>query len=224
MKNTQAEQNNDLQASYNSQFAVTLRGLLAFSPRTGERTTYKTLAEHLNVKQQSVSSWANGTTIADTKHIAPLADYFGVTCDYLLGREPAYSHAVTNISDITGLAPEAVDVLKIGANNTKANAARDDNNEIQDNYEIKALNHLIANCNSALLQIGLYLFAEIDAPEKAHIKHTDMNLSGTEEYIRRGMLTTLNEKLMNYRKMLTDNGGDLPLRLVLDDYEQSRRG
>ena len=72
-------------ASFNSSFAVILRGLLARSPRTGEKTTYKTIAEYLGVKQQSVSSWANGTTIPDTKHIAPIAVFFGASCDYLLG-------------------------------------------------------------------------------------------------------------------------------------------
>jgi transcriptional regulator with XRE-family HTH domain len=85
MKNTQPKRNNDVQDNYNSKFAVNLRELLEKSPRTNERTTYKTLAEHLNVKQQSVSSWANGTTIADTKHLAPIAEYFGVSTDYLLG-------------------------------------------------------------------------------------------------------------------------------------------
>jgi transcriptional regulator with XRE-family HTH domain len=85
MKNTQPKRNIDVQDNYNSKFAVNLRELLEKSPRTNERTTYKVLAEYLNVKQQSVSSWANGTTIADTKHLAPIAEYFGVSTDYLLG-------------------------------------------------------------------------------------------------------------------------------------------
>jgi transcriptional regulator with XRE-family HTH domain len=66
-------------------FAMMIKELLDKSPLTGEKTTYKTLAEHLGVKQQSVSSWANGVTIPDTKHIVPIAKYFGVSCDYLLG-------------------------------------------------------------------------------------------------------------------------------------------
>ena len=73
-------------ASYNSSFACILRGLLELSPKTEEKTTYKALANYLGVKQQSVSSWANGSTVPDTKHIAPLAVFFGVSCDYLLGR------------------------------------------------------------------------------------------------------------------------------------------
>ena len=70
----------NLSASFDYITAIKLRELLK-----EKRTTYKELAEHLDVKQQSVSSWANGTTIPDTKHIAPIAEYFGVTTDYLLG-------------------------------------------------------------------------------------------------------------------------------------------
>ena len=70
--------------NFNSPLAVKLRELLKHSSKTGGKTTYKILAEYLNVKQQSVSSWVNGTTVPDTKHIAPIAEYFGVTTDYLL--------------------------------------------------------------------------------------------------------------------------------------------
>jgi len=82
MKKSTVEEN------YNAQFAAILRGLLKYSPKTNKRITYKALAEYLGVKQQSVSSWANGTTIPDTKNIAPIAVFFGVSCDYLLGLNP----------------------------------------------------------------------------------------------------------------------------------------
>jgi transcriptional regulator with XRE-family HTH domain len=113
MKNTQAERNNDVQEKYNSQFAVTLRELLEKSPRTNERTTYKALAEKLNVKQQSVSSWANGDTIADTKHLAPIAEYFGVSTDYLLGLTEFKKADVSEreINEKYGLFDEALNAL-----------------------------------------------------------------------------------------------------------------
>jgi hypothetical protein len=92
-----------------------------------------------------------------------------------------------------------------------------------DYYEIKAINHLIANCNSALTQIGLYLFGKLEMPERIPIKGASINLVGADEYVRRGMLKTLEEKLMNYRKMLLDNGGDLPLNLVLEKTRTDRK-
>ena len=76
----------DFNSAYNSPFATKLREVLARSPKTGEKVTYKMLAEYLHVKQQSVSAWATGTTTPELKHLTPIADYFGVSVDYLLKR------------------------------------------------------------------------------------------------------------------------------------------
>ena len=105
--------NSSVTAQFNSSFAVILRGLLERSPKTGKKTTYKTLAEYLEVKQQSVSSWANGTTIPDTKHIAPIADFFDVSCDYLLGMTKTKTTNVVLrwISEFVGLSDEAIAAL-----------------------------------------------------------------------------------------------------------------
>jgi transcriptional regulator with XRE-family HTH domain len=69
---------------YNSTFARNLRECLEKHPLTGERTTYGKLGGILNVKPQSVSQWALGETTPDMKHIAPMAAYFGVDCNFLL--------------------------------------------------------------------------------------------------------------------------------------------
>jgi transcriptional regulator with XRE-family HTH domain len=108
--------NTTVEDKYNSQIASTLRKLLEDSPITHKRTTNKALAGYLCVKQQSVSSWANGTTIPDTKHIAPIAEYFGVSCDYLLGVHEAPTHQIQSISDATGLSTDAIDMLQHLAN------------------------------------------------------------------------------------------------------------
>jgi len=83
--------NSSVTSSFNSTFAVILRDLLECAPKTGKRTTYKTLAKFLGVKQQSVSSWANGITTPEAKHIVQIAVYFGVSCDFMLGRSRASS-------------------------------------------------------------------------------------------------------------------------------------
>ena len=115
--------NKTVDEKYNEPFAVRMRELLEISPKkyklleispetygktTKEtadyvKTTYKELADYLEVKQQSVSSWVNGITVPDTKHIVPIAEYFGVSCDYLL----------------TGIKHEYIDVhAKTGLSNT----------------------------------------------------------------------------------------------------------
>ena len=71
-------------ADYTSTFARILRELLERHPEHGGKTTYGKLGAVLGVKPQSISQWANGDTTPDMKHIAPLAKFFGVDCNYLL--------------------------------------------------------------------------------------------------------------------------------------------
>lgn len=44
-------------------------------------------AREINVAQNTVSNWERGTREPDNETLAKIADYFGVTTDYLLGRE-----------------------------------------------------------------------------------------------------------------------------------------
>ena len=44
------------------------------------------LAERLDVSRQAVSRWERDETMPDPDKIVVLADLFGVTTDYLLGR------------------------------------------------------------------------------------------------------------------------------------------
>ncbi len=52
--------------------------------RSGKRITQETLAKQLYVSPQAVSRWEQGLAVPDTAILVPLADYFGVTVDYLL--------------------------------------------------------------------------------------------------------------------------------------------
>lgn len=55
------------------------------------------LAEQLSVTKQSVSNWENDNILPSVEMLVKLAELFGVTTDYLLGRE-AYSRL-----DVSGL-------------------------------------------------------------------------------------------------------------------------
>lgn len=54
--------------------------------RKAKRMTQKELADTLHVSQQTVGSWETERAIPGADTLAQLADYFGVTTDYLLGR------------------------------------------------------------------------------------------------------------------------------------------
>ena len=47
------------------------------------------LAEAIGIGQRSLSNYETGKTNPDSEVILLLADYFGVSCDYLLGRTKA---------------------------------------------------------------------------------------------------------------------------------------
>lgn len=51
-------------------------------------TDQKDLATALGLKKQSISEWKAGRTKSYKKYIGQIADYFGVTTDYLLGNSP----------------------------------------------------------------------------------------------------------------------------------------
>ncbi len=47
----------------------------------------KDLCEHLGVGKQAFSDWKSGKSNSYTKYLPQIADYFGVSVDYLLGKE-----------------------------------------------------------------------------------------------------------------------------------------
>ena len=55
--------------------------------RKNKRLTQKELAEHIEVVQSKISSWESERLEPNLYRLIQLADYFGVTTDYLLGRE-----------------------------------------------------------------------------------------------------------------------------------------
>lgn len=50
--------------------------------------TQKELAEALNISFQTISKWENGITMPDITFLPPLAEYFGVELEVLLGMKP----------------------------------------------------------------------------------------------------------------------------------------
>ena len=57
--------------------------------RKVKNITQETLAEHLNISIPAVCKWERGETLPDIAMILPLANYFGVTTDELLGYDNA---------------------------------------------------------------------------------------------------------------------------------------
>lgn len=56
--------------------------------RQDRNLTQKDLAKYLHVSPGTVSNYENNIHLPDLEKILILANYFGVTTDYLLGRTP----------------------------------------------------------------------------------------------------------------------------------------
>ena len=57
------------------------------------------LAEKMNVTKQCVSNWENDNVLPSIEALVRLADLFGVSTDFLLGRESRVSLDITNLTE-----------------------------------------------------------------------------------------------------------------------------
>ena len=60
---------------------------LLFSAYRFQGLTAKDIADDMGIAQQSMSFYKIGHCLPGTENLLKLADYFGVSADYLLGRE-----------------------------------------------------------------------------------------------------------------------------------------
>lgn len=96
------------QEKYNSPFATNLRELIA-----QKGTTITALAKVLGISRQAVSQYADGTGQPNVDKLAMIADYFGVSADYLLGLSdiPTRNETIRGIHEKTGLWESAISAL-----------------------------------------------------------------------------------------------------------------
>ena len=86
-------------------------------------TTQSALAESIGVTRQTISQYANGQNTPDIETFVRIADYFGVSYDYLLGYSQSEKREHHSAVEQTGLSGKAVEILKTwveGVNETDA--------------------------------------------------------------------------------------------------------
>ena len=88
---------------YNTPFATVLRKLI-----TEKGCTHDELSKAIDVSRPTVGSWCLGNSSPDINTAGRIADYFGVSLDYLLNRstsrkidEYKAAHEVTGLSDLS---------------------------------------------------------------------------------------------------------------------------
>ena len=91
----------------NNVFAQRLAGLLS-----ANETPQKKLADHLSVTRQMVSLYANGQSVPDIDKFAKIAEFYGVSYNYLLGKSESKMSENTDIAKRLRLNDEAIRSLE----------------------------------------------------------------------------------------------------------------
>lgn len=94
---------------YDGTFALQLRRLMDKSPKTGRSVTQKELGEAVGVRAQTISLYINGNTQPAPDTLVKMAEFFGVSVDYLL---TGISAENIDINATLGLSEDAIAMLK----------------------------------------------------------------------------------------------------------------
>ena len=94
---------------YDNIFATRLRELMEQT-----KTTQGTLAKESGCSRQAISQYMDGSSIPNVDKLLSIADFFGVSTDYLLGREEKKNEKELQhiVSGYTGLSVEAIQYLR----------------------------------------------------------------------------------------------------------------
>lgn len=80
--------------------------------------TQEEVSKQTGIARTSILTYERGAGIPDSEKLYKLADYYGVSCDYLLGREDGTTHDTTYMMKELGLSEKSIEVLR--------NAKKDD--------------------------------------------------------------------------------------------------
>ena len=149
-----------------------------------------------------ISDWENGKGGINTENIIKLADYFGVTCDFLMrGYEPEYVAVGRDL----GLSQKAVDALKLLLKQHRNRSAYEDGHQpsgskvrfLKPSLSIlDCVNLLLEQTlplpnekkdkrGSVLLALRLYLSTEVARNTLFSIPNSPMPLRGSDLYAAR---------------------------------------
>lgn len=112
-----AKQSKPIIDKYNATFPTILRALEEHHPADGRSTTHKALAEAVGVRPQTISLYAIGDTQPTPDTLLKIAQYFGVSVDYLL---TGVSSQNQQVNETLGLSEEAIHLLKLAKQYNKA--------------------------------------------------------------------------------------------------------
>jgi transcriptional regulator with XRE-family HTH domain len=116
--------------AYNRPFPTRLRYLLDET-----KTSQGKLAKAIEVSQQAVGKWANGISEPDMSYFKAIAEYFGVSYEYLYGDSKSKKRENLLIADELGLFDGAVEKLREWAKDTPEPEKADETATVDTNID-----------------------------------------------------------------------------------------
>jgi transcriptional regulator with XRE-family HTH domain len=92
--------------------------------RTQKKITQQELGDVIHVSKVSISGYENNNRFPDTNTLGEIADYFGVTVDYLLGRDVPNWATQEDIIDLEEMLNSNVNMAYGGENLTEEEKQR----------------------------------------------------------------------------------------------------
>ena len=111
--------------------------------------TQTELARETNLSRQAIAKYCSGKCLPTAYPLYQLANYFDVSCDYLLGREEGTRHELEKIIKATGLTAKSIEALK---HYNRYNDMK---------YEIVAINTLLTHSDSSDFLIALAKYTSV---------------------------------------------------------------
>ena len=76
-----------------------------------QRKTQKDLCEAIGIKKNAFTSWKNGSNESYRKHLPQIAEYLGVSVDYLLGKTEIRKGTAISEQPLTPMQEKAVNMI-----------------------------------------------------------------------------------------------------------------
>lgn len=130
--------------------------------RTAKGYTQEKLTELLGISRDKLSKWENGVRFPDLNELLKICDIFDCDLDYLVGRIEQPTHALQDISDITGLSTENIKQLQKWNNNRSYEAFTEE--YIRSNIDY--LNNILESFPELLCRIDAVLMTNKESSDR----------------------------------------------------------
>ena len=180
-------------------------------------------AEELGISRATLGFYENGERKPDIEILVRIAQYFHVSCDYLLGLTDVSSPNIDirSISEKTGLTKEALQILTIHKQSATGVPCKLNNKERKQfsSLLLSTINGLLTRYNDLLDYMIYYLYAHFDYYTNFYNadKHTRIPISHLElidselgisfsddyDYISKVFMLDIEQQLMFWRDSIT---------------------